>query len=169
VLTRTNFCPSTVWAIQESSHSTTSVDDCRDILDQAERCLQHHAQATASNSPSRKYSIILQELRTEAKRKTAKPIQERVVPASSDTSIGSAEYTHATAHGDRTNAAVHMCQPLFGSPMNSSTPGLQNFLDNWQTTDWLDLNSSAFGTFPGPEEIPFGWVNNMSCIGQIRI
>ncbi|KAF2023056.1 hypothetical protein EK21DRAFT_119124 [Setomelanomma holmii] len=59
-----------VWAIQESNDDST-VDERRKILDNAERCLGHLAQATATNSPSRKYSIILQELRAEAKRKTA--------------------------------------------------------------------------------------------------
>jgi hypothetical protein len=152
-----------VWAIQESNHSTTSGNDCRNILDQAERCLQHLAQATASNSPSRKYSIILQELQTEAKRKIAKPMHERGVPASSDTSIGGAGttgHTHATTHEDMTDAAVQMWQPLYGSPMETSTPGLQSFLDNWQTTDWLDLDSSAFGHFQGPEDIE--WINHTS-------
>ncbi|RAR11458.1 fungal specific transcription factor domain-containing protein [Stemphylium lycopersici] len=66
-----------VWAIQETSRASTSAEDRRNILDQAERCLQHLAQATASNSPSRRYSIILQELRAEAKRKTAIPAEDK--------------------------------------------------------------------------------------------
>ena len=65
-----------VWAIQESNNNST-INVRRNIFEQAERCLGHLAQATASNSPSRKYHIIVQELRAEAKRKTGKPPQEQ--------------------------------------------------------------------------------------------
>lgn len=64
-----------VWAIQES-HNDPTVAERRKVLDQAEKFLNHLAQATATNSPSRKYSIILQELRAEAKKKTARAIHQ---------------------------------------------------------------------------------------------
>jgi hypothetical protein len=133
-----------VWAIQESNNES-SINERRKILDQAERCLHHLAQATASNSPSRKYSIILQELRGEAKRKTARPGQEQriapPVPAMNTASVfGSVQINN--------DPVQQIWQPLFGSPIDTATPGLQNFLDDWQTTDWLHLDSSAFGPFP---------------------
>ena len=159
-----------VWAIQESNNSTT-LDTRRNILDQAERCLQHLAQATATNSPSRKYSIILQELRAEAKRKTARPIQEQahmmatsLIPTtvfdSSQTQESQGVLQNLPAHG--VDAAMQMWQPLFGSPIDTATPGLQNFLDDWQTTDWLHLDSSAFGPFPESDNASLAWMNDVS-------
>ncbi|KAF2253741.1 hypothetical protein BU26DRAFT_393568, partial [Trematosphaeria pertusa] len=59
-----------VWAVQKSNDYYDGAEhNHTKLFDQAERCLNHLAQATATNSPSRRYSIILQELRAEAKRK----------------------------------------------------------------------------------------------------
>lgn len=159
-----------VWAIQESS-DRTSLHERRTILDQAERCLQHLAQATATNSPSRKYSIILQELRAEAKRKTVRPVQEQAhvatVPSIS-TAVSNNDRPEAlhenlqnlTSH--EPDAAMQMWQPLFGSPIDTATPGLQNFMDDWQTTDWLHLDSSAFATIPEFNDASMTWMNSVS-------
>ncbi|CAO2647452.1 Nn.00g083740.m01.CDS01 [Neocucurbitaria sp. VM-36] len=158
-----------VWTIQESSNSTTR-DERRNILDQAERCLHHLAQATASNSPSRKYSIILQELRNEAKRKTAKPAQAQShsmdIPNTTTMSNGhQVTASLDTPQGDsmqEEDAATRDWQPLFDSPTDSAIPGLQNFLDVWQTTDWLHLDSSAFGPFSDFDNASLTWMNNVS-------
>jgi len=40
----------------------------------------------------------------------------------------------------------------FGSPMDATTRGLQKFLGHWQMTDWLDFDSSAFGSFPDMDD-----------------
>ncbi|KAJ8110577.1 hypothetical protein OPT61_g6616 [Boeremia exigua] len=151
-----------VWAIQESNNGTT-VAERRKTLDQAEKCLNHLAQATATNSPSRSYSIILQELRAEAKRKTARALQEPtqmtaltnvVVPP--DALHGQLSLSDGGALQDATVAQIW--QPLFGSPIDPSHPGLQNFLDDWQTTDWLDLDSSAFASLPNYAEQSLTWI-----------
>lgn len=150
-----------VWAIQETSSASTSAEEFRNILDQAERCLQHLAQATASNSPSRRYSIILQELRAEAKRKTAIPAQDKASALPAMATITSDQTTcseTSTSELSPTDATLQMWQPLFGSPMDTATPGLQDFLDHWQTTDWLDLDSSAFGPFPGLNDEGLTWM-----------
>jgi hypothetical protein len=137
-----------VWAIQESNNEST-LNERRKILDQAERCLSHLAQATASNSPSRKYSIILQELRAEAKRKTARPCQEQsIAPPALAMNTGSVFGSMHNATQINNDPVQQIWQPLFGSPIDTATPGLQNFLDDWQTTDWLHLDSSAFGPLP---------------------
>ncbi|XP_014554722.1 hypothetical protein COCVIDRAFT_39465 [Bipolaris victoriae FI3] len=136
--------------IQDTYRDSMSVGDRQNMLDQAENCLQHLARATASNSPSRRYSIILQELRAEAKRKTAVPTQEYLPPSSATTVAGNPITlpVEAVNDPDPSNPTLQMWQPLFGSPMDMTTPGLKDFLDDWQTTDWLDLDSSAFGPFP---------------------
>jgi hypothetical protein len=155
-----------VWTIQESNNNPT-VAERRKILDQAERCLNHLAQATATNSPSRKYSIILQELRAEAKRKTAKAMQESshvismsAIAAGTDT----VQVPIETVQGEEMHDVnvSQLWQPLFGSPVDTTTPGLQNFLDDWQTTDWLDLDSSAFTSLPSYNEQSMPWMNGVS-------
>ncbi|OAG21220.1 hypothetical protein CC77DRAFT_934198 [Alternaria alternata] len=153
-----------VWAIQQSTHNTASAEDPRRILDQAESCMQHLAQATASNSPSRRYSIILQELRTEAKRKTARSRQEQAHSSSNTGETGaSVALGGETTRDICSDSALEALQPIFGSsPMDVTTPGLQTFLDDWQTTDWLDLDASAFGPFPEIDELEIAWMNNVS-------
>lgn len=155
-----------VWAIQESNNSPT-IAERHKILDQAEKCLNHLAQATATNSPSRKYSIILQELRTEAKRKTARAMQEpsqiptsmASIAAGSDGIQARLNVSDEQAMQDMTVA--QLWQPLFGSPIDTSTPGLQNFLDDWQTTDWLDLDSSAFASLPNYSGQSLTWMGDV--------
>lgn len=152
-----------IWTIQESNDSTT-LHERRTILDQAERCLQHLAQATASNSPSRRYSIILQELRAEATRKTTVPVQD---PLSSTTSGSAAHLDHGVnLHPDvvapHEHEAPQMWQPLFGSLINAANPGSQHFLDDWQTTDWLQLDSSAFGPFPEMDNGSQMWIDHVT-------
>jgi hypothetical protein len=157
-----------VWAIQESNDSAT-LNERRTILEQAERCLQHLAQATASNSPSRKYSIILQELRGEAKKKTARPLVEQAaaLPPSSSllagvTAVGATPGMVNQPPENGLEAATQMWQTLFGSPIETATPGLQNFLDDWETTDWLQLDSSAFASFPESENMYLTWTHDPS-------
>lgn len=151
-----------VWTIQESnSHGFISAER-RQLLDMAERCLGHLAEATASNSPSRKYSIILQELRTEAKRRTARPIRERTVaptiPIQGLATNDASNLSNVSGASFDADAAQQMWQPLFGSPVDTTTPGLQNFLDDWQTTDWLQLDSSAFATYPSFDDTSMAWM-----------
>jgi hypothetical protein len=148
-----------VWAIQESNDEST-IDERSRILDHAERCLGHLAQATATNSPSRKYSIILQELRAEAKRKTARPVPPQPQPTATPTPLPS-DATSISNVSDLAQMNVdpvqQVWQPLFGSPIDTNTPGLQNFLDGWQTTDWLHVDSSAFGPFPEFDSASLAW------------
>ena len=146
-----------VSTIQDTCRDSISATDRQAILDQAENCLQHLARATASNSPSRRYSIILQELRAEAKRKTAVPTQDHVSSSSATAVSGNLTTLHSEFINDTDSShpSLHTWQPLFGSPMDMTTPGLQDFLDHWQTTDWLDLDSSAFGHFTGGQEESF--------------
>jgi hypothetical protein len=147
-----------VWAIQEM-HDSPTINERRRLLDQAERCLNHLAQATATNSPSREYSIILQELRLEAKRKTARPVRDpnaTTNTARADHAVDADTFDIGLPTADE--PARHVWQPLFGSPVDTTTSGLQNFLDDWQTTDWLHLDSSAFGPFPDFSNVSLDWM-----------
>jgi hypothetical protein len=149
-----------VWTIQESNNDPT-VTEQRKILDQAESCLCHLAQATATNSPSRKYSIILQELRTEAKKKAARAVHDSIQIESStvDQSEPSREqYGGSDERSIDDIAVAQLWHPPCGSPIDTSTPSMQNFLDDWQTTDWLDLDSSAFASHPVFNEPSITWM-----------
>jgi len=134
-----------VWAIQQSDVSDNTSRDRTKIFDLAERCIKHLGQATATNSPSRRYSIILQELRAEAKRKTARQPPQPSNPitvAQGHANQQSPSYQHTIVVSEG-----QIWEPMFGSPIDSALPAMSNFLDDWQTIDWLDLDSSAFVPF----------------------
>ncbi|TKX25991.1 fungal specific transcription factor domain-containing protein 17 [Elsinoe australis] len=138
-----------VWTIQESKVSAMS-EELRRIIQSAERCLGHLAQATASNSPSRKYSIILQELRAEAKRKMRKAVDkqqdsiqqsvQRMEPHSGTNNSFDTSSRHLESQGQ-------VYDHPFSSPADTNDSGLMPFLYDWQASDWLDLDSSAFDSF----------------------
>ncbi|KAF2018972.1 hypothetical protein BU24DRAFT_447570 [Aaosphaeria arxii CBS 175.79] len=129
-----------VWAIQQTDNTGENGQSYAKIFDLAERCLTHLAQATASNSPSRRYSIILQELRLEAKRRTARRGSEAALLHDSNSVNGNA----TALYQSMSVPAAGGWKPMFGSPIDSDISNLPNFLDDWQTTDWLELDSSAF-------------------------
>lgn len=146
-----------VWVIQDSSGVPT-ITERHKLIDEAERCLSHLAQATATNSPSRKYSIILQELRAEAKKKTTRHLQghnstSRAPIVGHSTASGEANDAHSSA----TDHVPQSWPTVFNSPIDTTTPGLQSFLDEWQTTDWLHLDSSAFGSMSEFGNLPLHW------------
>jgi hypothetical protein len=147
-----------VWTIQDSSNGPTFTERHK-LLEQAERCLSHLAQATATNSPSRKYSIILQELRAEAKRKTTRHVQAQSAAPRAPAIDHAMPFNTVD---DGCSAPVeHMQQiwpQLFDSPIDTTTPGLQNFLDEWRTTDWLYLDSSAFGPVSDFDNVSPNWM-----------
>lgn len=64
-----------------SPHSSEDPNHLQYIFSLAEACQQHLAEATRKNCPSRRYSIILEELRREVHRQIGSPLQ-------SDSSIG---------------------------------------------------------------------------------
>jgi hypothetical protein len=146
-----------VWVIQDSSDVPTTTERYK-LIDEAERCLSHLAQATATNSPSRKYSIILQELRAEAKRKTTRHLQGQT-PASRAPRVDHSTVAGAANDG-RSSGTDHVQQSwptLFDGPIDTANPDLQSFLDEWQTTDWLHLDSSAFGPMSEFGNLPLHW------------
>lgn len=60
-----------------SAFSPQSIEDSsrlHDLFDLAEACQQHLAEATRKNCPSRRYSIILEELRREVHRQIGSPL-----------------------------------------------------------------------------------------------
>ncbi|KAH6693577.1 fungal-specific transcription factor domain-containing protein [Plectosphaerella plurivora] len=107
-----------VWEIQQNRSATAPEEQgFNDLLELAERCQNHLAQATTPDSPSRRYNIILEELRQEAKYRSMRS-QRSTGP------LVTVEGVQVPFEGDG---------GLYG----------MNPLDDWQTTDWLDLDSSV--------------------------
>lgn len=90
--------------------------DTKQLFKLAEKCQTHLARATASNSPSRRYSIILEELRAEA-------------GVSAHTATGSA----ADELVSTLNAGAE--------DFEGETWAATNFFESWQISDWLDLDA----------------------------
>lgn len=128
----------------------------------AERCQRHLANATATNSPSRRYAVILEEFRLEAMDQVTK----QGGGAATRVPEARPEVYHAshTSHGQSTSELETGILFGGGSPADSSGVSINqnpsesfslNLLDNWDTTDWLNLDSSAFGLF---DTDPFAWI-----------
>ncbi|KAH7311244.1 fungal-specific transcription factor domain-containing protein [Stachybotrys elegans] len=112
-----------VWEIQQRRQGWTIANEA-ELLRLANRCHTHLAQATATNSPSRRYAVILEEFREAAL--TNNQIVEQV-------NLG-------------LPVEVNVDPLLAGSSQNPGPAAMQGltFFDEWEMTDWLDLDSSAF-------------------------
>ena len=116
--------------------------DRQELMLLVERCQIHLANATATNSPSRRYSIILEELRNEAT--SQRPIDGRVIGSNTQgntASFGDAPVVDVAALPiSETFNASDISQA--GYPNGTSGDGCDLFMD-WQTSDWLELDASV--------------------------
>ncbi|KAH7131229.1 putative C6 transcription factor [Dactylonectria macrodidyma] len=133
-----------VWEIQQRRTGRLIGKQNRTkLIELAERCQTHLARATASNSPSRRYAVILEEFRTAAKNPSTRP-----APTTDSDQPGP---THSLGHtsGLDTSGTVDASGAVTGDLVEvyQDDPNLvydPRLLDEWQTADWLDLDSSAF-------------------------
>ena len=128
-----------VWEIQRSLLPPASIEELdmqlEGLFDLAERCQHHLAEATATNSPSRRYSIILEEMRQEAK--CHSPGGTRRLPLDR-------LQLEALAMGNGVDVPSDLAQSTFDQaalPLDSNLMGMQNFWNGWQATDWLDIDA----------------------------
>lgn len=127
-----------VWEIQQKNSQGEPASDDPSLFELADRCQNHLAQATASDSPSRRYSIILEELRLEARYPQQLPLQPMPEGNQTDhlqqeaSSSLPAELGSLFQETGTDAAAVGMYQNTM--PLS---------LSEWQATDWLDLDSSV--------------------------
>ncbi len=129
------------------------------LLDLAERCQTHLAQATATNSPSRRYAIILEELRSEAQRQQQQPNRGTVTNTAArpeGSTMPAAEKGGPIDHSlvlqcDQNpqpfhlgDISVHDFAPTMLDPADGfgSLPANPIF-ETWNMTDWLELDSSV--------------------------
>jgi hypothetical protein len=139
-----------VWEIQQRTRSGSGLYDADlalpELFSLAERCQSHLARATAEDSASRRYSIILEELRLEARQELCRDGYHNLQMASDN--LVDRNMQHPTHNmmpflnsGDQVgeaNTQEHVGQT------DSAFQNLNlTFLNEWQTTDWLDLDSSV--------------------------
>ena len=140
------FCALSVVYIFEIQHrsqpvlESTSVDMAALIV-LADQCHSHLAHKAPINSPGRAYSVLLEELREEAKQQVLQ--QADVEPQASDAA-------HTVPSANRPQALMQT-SAFDGTPNGIYTdnggedlPIGPTMWDGWSTTDWLDFDSSAF-------------------------
>jgi hypothetical protein len=137
-----------VWEIQQVQARQYDSYGLHDLLELAEKCQNHLARATAPDSPSHRYSVILEELRQEAKNQTIRapwrgqrPDDQDETPTAPDTIMNEVEVNQEQAQGyTSANQTMEMSHQAFEGGSEFYGTGL---LDTWETTDWLDLDSSV--------------------------
>lgn len=139
------FCALTVvyvWNTQQPSKDIEGVDRQK-LMMLAEQCQVYLAQATATNSPSRRYSIILEELRSESQKEFPCNVQEvHQMPhlESHDLPLGATQIQPNNAAVSIPFSSPSLVQTHTEAPMPQET---RNPFMNWQTSDWLEIDASV--------------------------
>ncbi|KAM5388004.1 hypothetical protein ACJA88_001264 [Fusarium oxysporum] len=134
-----------VWDIQQRSNTTADPGNAL-LFDLAEKCQNHLARTIAAESASRRYSIIIEELRQEARQGPQHAARPSQTIQCQQESLISSEHESGTS--------IDELGSMFDDQDETSS-GLQsimNPLSQWQPTDWLDLDSSAFTFFSQLED-----------------
>uniref|UniRef100_A0A0B7KQW2 Zn(2)-C6 fungal-type domain-containing protein n=1 Tax=Bionectria ochroleuca TaxID=29856 RepID=A0A0B7KQW2_BIOOC len=118
-----------VWEIQQKKSKGELASDDPFLFELAERCQSYLAQSTAGDSPSRRYSIILDELRLEARH--GRPAVLQGIPGAN--SVDQLQNSDGLAMD---------IGSMFQEPGEDSIYQGLPMVDEWQATDWLDLDSS---------------------------
>ncbi|KAG9255811.1 putative C6 transcription factor [Emericellopsis atlantica] len=133
-----------VWEIQKGASNA----DNPSLFALAERCQGHLAASTVTDSPSQRYSVILEELRQEARQGLAH--QHQLTDNASMAAMAQSEPNQLQMDfGIFPSGPIPEANPL-GLPLNE-----------WQATDWLDLDSSAFGPFLEMDGSPIMWMGDV--------
>jgi hypothetical protein len=125
-----------VWDIQQRSNTTSDPGNAL-LFDLAEKCQNHLARTIAAESASRRYSIIIEELRQEARQGPQHATRPSQTIQCQQESLISSEHESGTS--------IDELGSMFDDQDETSS-GLQsimNPLSQWQPTDWLDLDSSV--------------------------
>lgn len=141
------------WEIQSRKGRTDLFPDHsidrNDLMELAGRCQRHLAQATASNSPSRRYALILDKLRKEVTRSGLSedhagsantPQQGAAGVTTSNNDLAASSHMTASHDQDRHyGLALDLSSPQtnFGQPLD----GVNWSIQDWQSEDWLNLDS----------------------------
>ncbi|KAK6523332.1 hypothetical protein TWF281_001311 [Arthrobotrys megalospora] len=144
-----------VWEIQQSTSSGQQYgsEDSMQLFELAERCHSHLTREMTACSPSKRYSVILEELRLEAKHRSARNTPQGIIiqtPRADASTLPSNPFGQPVAgqlYGNQGDAIIYDTNPIW---------------NEWQTGDWLDLDGSAFGPFSDAEGSPVLWFNEIT-------
>lgn len=146
------------WEVQSRKTQPNVVLDAgishSELMALAEKCHKHLAQATASNSPSRRYSLILEKLRREAirgimprhapsanvRKETEEGVEIRATPVHSHATPSQTQEAPFPSPASRPQSAMELNstpQNGFGATFEEMNWSLQE----WQSEDWLNLDS----------------------------
>ncbi|RNJ53919.1 hypothetical protein D7B24_001221 [Verticillium nonalfalfae] len=130
------------------------------LIELARRCQTHLAKATATNSPSRRYAVILEEFRSEAMGNPPVPGGDSGQLA--EVQPGQAMHSEAQV-GPLQDVSYYQLPGPEGLdvPLDPSGQLGHSLLDEWHTTDWLDLDSSAFGPYMDLEPSSLHWMSDI--------
>jgi hypothetical protein len=134
-----------VWEIQQQRLgrpvSAAGGDHRGKLLELAERCHVHLARATATNSPSRRYAVILDEFRTTARSQPTRSDGE--VSFQRPAGSNGQSNNQMASEGPGEEQQLQFLETLSGVPPAAETMTDSHLLDEWQMTDWLELDSSV--------------------------
>lgn len=143
-----------IWEIQRHLSDITLFDQeyHRQLFELAEKCQTHLAEATASNSPGRRYSIILKELQSEAKQTVARTaLHSLSLTPHNGTSI--LEYDSTPAEDQEPGLRRQESQSAPAAMEMENGVGMHHFWDDWQTTDWLEIDSLVSSKKPSCQNL----------------
>ncbi|KAK6339971.1 hypothetical protein TWF718_009358 [Orbilia javanica] len=146
-----------VWEIQQSTSSGKQYgsENAIQLFELAERCHSHLTREMTACSPSRRYSVILEELRLEAKHRSARNTPQGIVIQTPN--------AHANASSLPPNPfGQTVAGQLYSNPGDAIIYDTNPIWNEWQTGDWLDLDGSAFGPFSDTEGSPVFWFNEIT-------
>ena len=128
-----------VWEIQQRRMNKGTTEDSASrvrVLQLAETCQKHLARVTATHSPSRRYAVILEEFRAAATSQPSRSDEEQGrQPPQADTAPGEGQQPGLSSEDmGQGNGGLDQEQLSIFDPHQ---------FDEWQTTDWLDLDSSV--------------------------
>lgn len=140
------FCALSVVYVREIQRNTSGEEagdsSWEEMASLADGCLSHLAKATTPSSPNRRYSVILEELRTEARRQRRRATLGGPEHQVDGDQGGTASDGALTGLQQPFYSQDHMDGALSAQPGDPDL-GMNNLLDGWQTSDWLDLDSSV--------------------------
>lgn len=142
------FCALTVTYVCLQCDRELDRDQRQALIVLAERCQNHLAQATATNSPSRRYSIILEELQSQVivqrsnnTRRSSK-VDNASAPIALAGAISSGE-TNDDVRASTSIADVTVDDLPQSGDTDFMSDGLHDPFMDWQTSDWLELDASV--------------------------
>ncbi|KAH8667888.1 fungal-specific transcription factor domain-containing protein [Ilyonectria robusta] len=126
-----------VWEIKQKANGMTEIED-PSLFTLAEQCQCHLAKAISSESASRRYSIIIEELRVEARHSSAPVLMRHQM-------IDQPQESTMTDDGDQRvlESMADDLGSMFEDQGEAHFQSMLNPLSQWQATDWLDLDSSV--------------------------